>query len=122
MLKQEFEERTQLTVTEQEFDQINDIYMASSLEKDAFCAEWLKEGHGNLIFDILDKLTNCRLVKDLYQEDAERLIDAYITGDEVEIDEAMRNVHGHAYVIRRKLELDSELTPADLTYIKENLR
>lgn len=122
MLKQEFEERTQLTVTEQEFDQINEVYKASSLEKDDFCAEWLKEGHGNIIFETLNILKNCRCVRDLYKKDAERLIDAYIGGDEIEIDEAMREVHGHAYVIKRKLDLDGELTPADITYIKENLR
>lgn len=40
MTKQEFETRTGLTLTSNEFDYVNRIYMAaSSLDKDSFCKE-----------------------------------------------------------------------------------
>lgn len=40
MTKFEFEQRTQISVTERDFEVINAAYMMSDLDKDAFCKEW----------------------------------------------------------------------------------
>lgn len=40
MLQSEFEERTGLKVTADEYKSIDSAYMASSLQKDAFCEMW----------------------------------------------------------------------------------
>ena len=40
MLRSEFEERTGLKVTTDEYNEIDIAYMASSLEKDDFCKMW----------------------------------------------------------------------------------
>lgn len=40
MTKFEFEQCTQISVTERDFEIINAAYMMSDLDKDAFCKEW----------------------------------------------------------------------------------
>ncbi len=42
MTKQEFTERTGYQPTAQEFETINNIYMATDDDKDTFCANWVK--------------------------------------------------------------------------------
>jgi hypothetical protein len=41
-MKEEFEERVGLKVTNKEYTQIEEAYMAGSENKDVFCQEWLK--------------------------------------------------------------------------------
>ena len=52
MTHKEFTDRTQLQVTEQEFEAINEIYMALTLEKDAFCEDYAKHKDSALIADL----------------------------------------------------------------------
>lgn len=52
MTHKEFTDRTQLQVTEQEFDSINKIYMASTMDKDAFCEDYAKHKDSALIADL----------------------------------------------------------------------
>lgn len=40
MLKQEFTDRTGYKPTEQEFEEINALYMATDDDKDTFCIKW----------------------------------------------------------------------------------
>ncbi len=42
MTQQEFETRTGLTVTSEEYAYIERVYMASTYQKDEFCVEWKK--------------------------------------------------------------------------------
>lgn len=42
MMKQEFEERVGMKVSNEEFDAINLVYMNSDIEKDEFCKMWAK--------------------------------------------------------------------------------
>ena len=42
MTKQEFTQRTQVEVSNHEFDAINEVYMHSELDKDEFCKVWCK--------------------------------------------------------------------------------
>lgn len=45
MTKQEFETRTHVEVTMKEFDLINEMYIASDVDKDEFCRLWTKMNH-----------------------------------------------------------------------------
>jgi hypothetical protein len=45
MTKQEFETRTHVEVTMVEFENINEMYMASDVDKDEFCRLWSKMNH-----------------------------------------------------------------------------
>ena len=61
MTKQEFEERTGMTVTEDRFNEINEIYMnAGILDKDEFCEQWkLVEAGGCVpIVEELSRMVN----------------------------------------------------------------
>lgn len=42
MLQQEFESRVGMEVTFSEFNTINEVYLASDVDKDEFCALWAK--------------------------------------------------------------------------------
>ena len=42
MTKQEFTNRTQVEVSNEEFEAINEVYMNSDLDKDEFCKMWVK--------------------------------------------------------------------------------
>lgn len=42
MTQQEFTQRTQVTVSNHEFEAINEVYMHSELDKDEFCKVWCK--------------------------------------------------------------------------------
>lgn len=45
MTQQEFTNRTQVEVSYNEFNAINEVYMNSDLDKDEFCKMWVKMNH-----------------------------------------------------------------------------
>ena len=45
MTKQEFETRTHVEVTMKEFENINEMYLDSNVDKDEFCRLWSKMNH-----------------------------------------------------------------------------
>ena len=42
MLKQEFEDRTKIKVSDEEYESINEVYNNSDVDKDEFCAAWVR--------------------------------------------------------------------------------
>lgn len=63
MTKQEFETRTGLTVTTNEYTYIERVYMASNLQKDEFCKEWKKNRSlvtSNLVCDLMMEIETLR--------------------------------------------------------------
>jgi len=46
MMKEEFEERVGLQVTNKEYAEIEKAYMATEIDKNVFCQEWLKKLNG----------------------------------------------------------------------------
>lgn len=63
MTKQEFETRTGLTVTSNEYTYIERVYMASNLQKDEFCNEWKKNrslAGSNLVCDLVMEIEALR--------------------------------------------------------------
>lgn len=49
MTHKEFTDRVKVEVTAQEFDSINEVYMNSDLDKDAFCRMWVKMNKSRVI-------------------------------------------------------------------------
>jgi hypothetical protein len=45
MRQREFEERVKMSVSVEEFNHINEVYMASDVDKDEFCRLWVKMNH-----------------------------------------------------------------------------
>ena len=48
MLQQEFETRVKMQVSPQEFNHINEVYMASEVDKDTFCHLWMVMNKGRI--------------------------------------------------------------------------
>lgn len=48
MTKQEFETRTHVEVTMAEFENINEMYLLSDVDKDEFCRLWSKMNHARV--------------------------------------------------------------------------
>jgi hypothetical protein len=65
MTQKEFTDRTGLEVSAQEFEKINEKYIASSLQEDAFCADYVKHAD-SLILD--DFYSQRQLYRDLYRD------------------------------------------------------
>lgn len=59
MTQQEFEERTGMRVSVEEFDRINDIYLAAGeMDKDEFCREFRAHGHSPLVAELFKTCQN----------------------------------------------------------------
>ena len=54
MLKSEFEERTKKILTQEEYEEVEDMYLSVTIDKDEFCKQWLA-------------LKDNKLVKELYE-------------------------------------------------------
>lgn len=55
MLKNEFEERIGRSVSQEEYDNANCMYMAAGdIDKDTFCREWKKCGYSPLVLGLFD--------------------------------------------------------------------
>ena len=134
MTRKEFEDRTGLQVSAEEFSEVNSIYMAvDEMDKDTFCKEWKQHGESKLLAKLwntanrehnmgMEKKEEC---DNLYQERWE-LVDFLLEraqkfGD-VELLIKAIDMVGHANVIRRKLALEMPLWERDREYIKHNLK
>lgn len=134
MTQKEFEERTGLQVSAEEFSKVNDIYMAlGKMDKDTFCKEWKKHGKSELLAElwrIANREHDWGMEKKgefdrLYAERWE-LVDFLLEraqkfGD-IELLKKAIDMVGHADVIRRKLTLEMPLWELDREYIKKNLK
>lgn len=74
MLQSEFTQRTKINVTEDMFAQIHEDYMKSSLDKDAFCAQWKRKNSESATQDLVDQIQSLRqqLAEEKQKREAER--------------------------------------------------
>lgn len=139
MLHQEFEQRTGLKITAEEFEQVHDIYMAcgDDMDKDEFCALWKKRNFRVLLDRVAydSKITNqaydmamARIerieatARDLNGEYAEFLLGkAAVYKDTDFYNEAVKMI-GEKEVVMTKLRMGFPLWDEDIEYIKNNLK
>ena len=74
MLQSEFTQRTKINVTADMFAQIHEEYMKSSLDKDAFCAQWKRKNSESATKDLVDQIQSLRqqLAEEKQKREAER--------------------------------------------------
>ena len=74
MLQSEFTQRTKINVTADMFAQIHEDYMKSSLDKDAFCAQWKRMNSESATKDLVDQIQSLRqqLAEEKQKREAER--------------------------------------------------
>lgn len=78
MTQQEFETRTGLTVTTNEYAYIQRVYMASNFQKDEFCKEWKKNpslATSNLVCDLVMEIETLRGSYETLQKEYTRACD-----------------------------------------------
>lgn len=129
MTKQEFTERTGLTVTNDEYVMIEELYYsADNMQKDQFC-ELYKQIHGNELFQILSgKLLTSRKANKIYQKEEDEMIE-FLTikaaeHDDDALEKKAREIcpFGRKKTIQIKIDYALDLSSDDLSYIRENLR
>lgn len=128
MLQQEFEERTKMTVTEDEFNEINAMYMAApeSIDKDVFCKEWLKHKDSVLLNAYYKRLEYLNQVVSHYKQEKDNIVNFLLAeaslNNNPALDSKAVTLVGYPEVIRRKITRGYELTDNDKQFIKNNIQ
>lgn len=128
MLQKEFENLTGLQVTEENFNEINAIYMACTddIDKEAFCKDYKKHGQSLIIADLTKRIERLVMIRDYYtneeSETIDYLIDLSHDLDEPSIDRRAEKMCSLRQVIERKIDKGYTLDSVQLDYIKDNLR
>lgn len=126
MTKQEFESRYGKEVSNEMFYTINEMYMATDLDKDVFVEDYKKHGESFLTYDYFNRLrakeSECMTNRMMINQ----LLDIIILKGDEHKDAKMFKMaeaqSGKKYVILRKIELGIELSEEDKDYIKENMK
>lgn len=133
MTLQEFNQLTGLNATENEFENINEMYMAAGeMDKATFCKEYKQHGKSQLAAELMEAF---RLEQEevdkayeyMHKRNKERdqLVDFLLEQSQELGSTALQkkaiDMIGHTYVIRRKIELGLTLCELDLEYISKNL-
>lgn len=121
MTQKEFEERTGITPTAEEFDYINAVYMNTSMDKDAFCKEYKKYGESRIIREVHVRVLNYKMKCDRQENVINELADFLIGKAHAHDDTDFRNqavkLVGEMDVVKRTIELGLPLWDEDRKYI-----
>ncbi len=70
MLQSEFYERTKVTLTGDEYADVERMYNSVQMDKDEFCKLWLKSRDSRLVAELMDTVrkleSDCKSLKDAY--------------------------------------------------------
>lgn len=129
MLKQEFEDRTGLYVTDNEYAKIEELYYSSGdIQKDEFCDLYKTVGDNKLFKVIGEKLLSYQAGWKAARKDIDDVIElltikaAEHDDDELEKRAISLNFCGRRNTIQIKIDNNIDLSADDLAYIRENLR
>lgn len=128
MSKQEFETRTGLTVSDETFWKIHELYISCpQLDKDAFCAAYLPGMEDNAILgECLRRVAVFKKSSEAWKKDAEKaahyLLDARADHDDETLFNEACDIIDAADAIRYMIDNEYELGKPELDYIKENLK
>lgn len=140
MLRKEFEERTKLSMTEEEFNGVNALYMAcgDGIDKDEFCKLYVTmDGRLELLHRIEREHQRMKEALDeqklLHQEATEIISDAATDVLEIssmedcpasirgQLEKTAWWLVGNKEVIKRKVKRSIPLSPDEIEYIIEKL-
>lgn len=133
MTKQEFEDRTGMKVSAEEYDRIENIYLAAGeMDKDEFCEEFRAHGHSPLVAELFRTCQNLEEQR-LEQVDKTKALKMQIAGcakglirrsaclDEPSLYKLAVGLVGRKEAILARLEQGYEIDADDLAYIKNLL-
>ena len=133
MTQKEFEIRTGLTVSADEYAGIEAVYMAAGeMDKDVFCAEWKKIGGSRLVMDLFGEVMRQRgeierlkgdeqESRKLLGEAAEYLIEKSSERDDIGMRRQACRLIAEREVVMYKLNYDQALCDEDIVWIREQL-
>lgn len=117
MLQKEFEERTGIKPTEEEFDYIHAVYLNTSMNKDEFCEDFKKHGDSRITRDVHVRVLNykmkCERQKNAITELADFLIGKAHAYDDTDFRNQAVKLVGEREVVRRTIELGLPLWDED---------
>lgn len=117
MTQKELEERTGIVSTLEDFEYIHEVYMNTSMDKDAFCKEFKKHGESQIIRDIYIRVVNCNVKLNRQKEVTNDLADFLIGKAHAYEDTDFRNqamkLVGEVEVVKRTIELGLPLWDED---------
>lgn len=117
MTQKEFEDRTGIKLTEEEFDYIHAVYLNTSMNKDEFCKEWKKYGDSRIIRDVHVRVLNyemeCERQKNAINELADFLIGKAHAYDDTDFRNQAVKLVGEMDVVKRTIELGLPLWDED---------
>lgn len=132
MTREEFTQRTGMEVDAMQYATIEQVYMYTELDKDAFCADYKKHGDSVIISHLvneLDKTTyergcahaSLKEYKALMQDIAEMLIRKAEEDMDEELYKSAIDIIGRGECIKYKLNNNLELDKQDKEYIRERI-
>lgn len=132
MTREEFTQRTGMGVETMQYATIEQVYMYTELDKDAFCADYKKHGDSVIISHLvneLDKTTyergraqaSLKAYEHLMKGVAEMLIRKAEEDMDEELYKSAIDIIGRNECIKYKLNNNLELDKQDKDYIKELL-
>ena len=132
MTQQEFTQRTGIEVETMQYAAIDQVYMYTELDKDAFCADYKKHGDSVIISHLvneLDKTTyergrahaSLKEYKALMQDIAEMLIRKAEEDMDEELYKSAIDIIGRGECIKYKLNNNLELDKQDKEYVRERI-
>lgn len=127
MTRQEFNERTGYTLNEEQYREVEAMYMAAgNMNKDVFCKDYKKHNDSALVAEfysrsvvLMEKHQSCRKVE---RETAELLIGKAHTYNDTDFRRAAIRLIGEREVVLITIAMRLPLFEEDAEYIKNNIR
>lgn len=117
MTQKEFEDRTGIKPTEEEFDYIHAVYLNTSMNNDEFCKDFKKHGDSRIIRDVHVRVLNyemkCERQKNAINELANFLIGKAHAYDDTDFRNQAVKLVGEMDVVKRTIELGLPLWDED---------
>ncbi len=112
MTQQEFEERTGLKMTDQQFnEEVNSIYMDTDIDKDMFCELWKK--HPSALMEIKKQTKLVRMLVEERKNVTDFLIDEAHKMSSTDARAKAISLLGHREYLKRKIEKGYDLWECD---------
>ena len=126
MTQKEFEDRTGLTPTPEEFNYIHAVYMNTAMDKDEFCKDFKKHGASSIMKEVHAVAVNFKLRLEEKNIETSDLVDFLIgkacAYDDSDFYKQAKRLVGQKEVTLRKLRMSLPLWEEDIEYINENLK
>lgn len=127
MKKQEFEERYGRKVSQEIFDNINNLYMeADDMDKDTFVEEYKKHEKSMLLQIIFSKEQAQKAIIDNLRQQFSEFVDKILHDASEDMNASLlsevEDLIGKKKFILRKIAMHIQLTNDDLDYVKMNLK